>query len=346
MFGLGSALPAALVVHGCRSPTQVTLEIATNVVCSDMRGIDIVVSSDTVKAETRAALASAGPRFTSASTNACSEGAPPRHIGTLVVTPEATTAAVVVIGTFGNARPDDCTAARFAPECIVARRRFTFVDHTAITLPIVLDPSCAGIPCNATSTCVGRKCVDSEVDCSDGKCREPGVASDGGVVEVDGASPIPVAEGGPPTPPLRDAAPDVATINDAAPDAPKDSGPDGNVVVPISCKVAQPQCAGTIDTPAYTCAGGTMCCYGGNGQCSAGDECLYMQGCCRGASDCAQGEVCCASTPTPGKKTTISCKPAANCEVPVCSRQDTTCGGRACPFGAVYSQEPDFFRCS
>jgi hypothetical protein len=162
LVSLGSALPAvALLAHGCRTPTQVTLEISTNVVCSDLRAVDIVVARDSHAAEHGAALDAPGQRFASASTTSCTEGAAPRRVGTLVVTPGSGDGSVVVVAAFGKATAADCTAPRFAPECIVARRRFGFVDHQSLTLPIVLDPICAGVACNENTTCVGKACVDS-----------------------------------------------------------------------------------------------------------------------------------------------------------------------------------------
>jgi hypothetical protein len=331
---LGIALPTAIVVYGCRTPTQVTLEIGTNVVCSDMRGVDIVVSSDAMKAEGRAGLLAAGPRFTSASTNACEEGAAPRRIGTLVVTPEGAGGAVIVIGTFGNARPEDCTTAHFASECIVARRRFSFVEHTALVMPIVLDPSCAGIPCNATSTCVGKICVDSEVDCSGGTCSAPGErGADGGLVEVDGASPL--IEAGP----VRDAEPDVAVVRDAGQDAPADANPDVTSNVPLVCPPARRYCEKS-HLPQLACQDLT-CCYTNPPNC--GPDCPAMQGCCTGANDCPTGQECCASTPNASSSTTFTCQPTG-CQTPVCSRGNPTCRS-SCDMSRPYSTDPDFFHC-
>ena len=70
---------------------------------------------------------------------------------------------MVVVAAFGDVKVADCIAPNFAPGCIVARRRFAFADYTAATLPIVLDPVCSGVPCNESSTCVGKKCVDARL---------------------------------------------------------------------------------------------------------------------------------------------------------------------------------------
>ena len=146
-----------------------------------MRGVEIVVAADSREAERRAALDAPGIRYATASTSACLEGASSRTIGTLVVTPGGGSGAVVVVAAFGGVKVAGCIAPNFAPGCIVARRRFAFADYTAATLPIVLDPVCSGVPCNESSTCVGKKCVDSAVDCVSGTCTDPGqTAPDGG----------------------------------------------------------------------------------------------------------------------------------------------------------------------
>ena len=111
LVGLGGALPGiAVVVHGCKDPTQITVEVKTHVVCADMRGVDVVAASDTRRAEERAALVTAGPRFPSGSTTACTEGPAPREVGTRVVTPNGDSGAVVVIAAFGQTNVKDCVA--------------------------------------------------------------------------------------------------------------------------------------------------------------------------------------------------------------------------------------------
>ncbi|NJR12605.1 hypothetical protein HC776_01590 [bacterium] len=52
-------------------------------------------------------------------------------IGTLVVTPAASNGAIVVAASYTDARCKPPYA-----DCIVARRRFVFVDSTSTTLPI------------------------------------------------------------------------------------------------------------------------------------------------------------------------------------------------------------------
>lgn len=348
----GGAIPSAvLLANGCRTPTQITLELQTNVVCADSTGVDIVAARDIGTAEARAALSGNGSRFLSASTSACTEGPAPRPVGTLVLTPSGSQGAVVVIAAFGKTRPEDCTAAHFAPECIIARRRFAFIDNLAVTLPLVLDPQCAGIPCNESSTCVGRKCVDSNVDCSSGTCTEPGISPDGGLIEVDGSSPI---LDGASVVDAADASSDATGTTEggteAGPDA-SDAGGDGGgggglCPLPVQCiDMASTQC---------TMPSLPMCCYGGPAtSCSPVGGCPSgLSACCRNAGDCTNGDICCASTMMPTATTQIVCKSVAACAAAmgqiVCSTLGPTgCQpGHSCAGGSYTLSAPSYFRCS
>jgi hypothetical protein len=124
--------------------------------------------------------------YVNASTAECNETG---RIGTLVITPndDTGTAAVVVVAAYGSLRdPSLCLPPAYA-SCIVARRRFAFIENQTLNLPIALDPDCANVPCDAFSTCSKGKCVDSAIECLDGSCTEPGQAdggADGGGVDV------------------------------------------------------------------------------------------------------------------------------------------------------------------
>ncbi|MDB4935394.1 MAG: repeat domain protein [Labilithrix sp.] len=356
LAAIGTALPAvALLAHGCKNPTQVTLDIGTNVVCSDMRGVEIVVASDTHEAEHRAALDVEGRRFPTATTSDCTEGTVPRKIGTLVVTPGNSDGSVVVIAAFGKTRVEDCVAPRFAPECIVARRRFGFVDHQSVTLPIVLDPICAGVPCNENSTCVGKKCVDSFVDCASGTCAPPGrIGPDGGPLEVDGASPLDAApldgdtiadgssgEGG-----------DGSTVTDGATEASTDAGVAGACPMTPTCQGSPGAvCASVVGQPP------PGCCYpaaAGSGTCTEQSACTKgVWACCRDSDDCNTGQICCASTQNAAATTRMTCRVRTECVAAggavVCKVPGNAgCGapGTSSCIGAEYSTAPQYFRCS
>lgn len=359
LLTFGAALPTvALLGHGCRTATQVTIDIGTNVVCADMRGVDIVIAGDSHEAEHRAALDVPGTRFATTTTSDCTEGAPPRKVGTLALTPSSGGGAVVLVAAFGTTRVADCIAPNFGPGCIVARRRFGFVDHMAVTLPIVLDPVCAGVPCNESSTCVGKKCVDSTVDCTSGTCADPGQRSpDGGLVEVDAFSPLDSSGG---TDAADAAAADGADgavgdggVSDGALD-----GSDGSIdaggggYCPAFTTCAAPAAASCVGMASFG-SPAAACCYESPlmPSCKPLGTCAAISGCCRSADDCAVGDVCCASTPTAMSSTVIVCKPRGACMAAggtsVCATPGNNgCGAMHSCIGSIYSQQPDYYGCS
>jgi hypothetical protein len=74
LLGLGAVLSAA---HGCRTPTEVTLDIRTdNIPCSALRNVQITVGPDPQAVEKRVASS-----FVTSSTRQCTDG----YIGSLVV---------------------------------------------------------------------------------------------------------------------------------------------------------------------------------------------------------------------------------------------------------------------
>lgn len=348
-ISIGGAVPVALLAaHGCKGATQVTVDVRTNVVCADMRGVDIFTAAEPRRAEERAGLVNGGARFPSASTNECAEGPAPRRVGTLVVTPGSGGAAIVVVTAFGSARLDDCVAPNFAPQCIVARRRVAFIDNRQLTVPIVLDPECAGVPCNESSTCVGKQCVDSTVKCEGDVCSDPGVGDDGGLLVVDGSSPFidattpPGDSGGP------DAGDDSGGVKDAGDGGGNDAGKnDGGGQL---CPSVSPTCLGN---PALSCDDG-WCCYANDLKscASSANACAGNFACCRGSDDCSNGDICCASTATYTTTTRIDCRPFSECNA-IGGRAVCTSQAKGCPLAypcqetaTPYSTEPQYFTCS
>lgn len=103
-------------------------------------------------------------------------------LGSVVVVPSGARDAEVslrVIAGFGK-QPEECNAPYRDQGCIVARRTLRFRPYTSTVVPILLSVSCAGIPCDATSTCQKGKCVPisgstaSEADCGDTSGSDPG----------------------------------------------------------------------------------------------------------------------------------------------------------------------------
>lgn len=303
-------LPWALA-EGCRAPTQVTLDIRTNANCADLRGVDIIVTAAPDRAEELAGYNQQRSRSTTASTSTCIGADGPgvvHEIGTLVVTPDGDRAAIIVVAGIG-VPAEKCVPPEYGPQCIVARRSFAFASHLSASLPIDLNVDCAGIPCNAISTCSHGKCIPSDVDCGSSDCTPPDADA-----PVD-ATPPPVIDGSPPNP--LDASLDAPVSSDASADANVDapSDPDASVdggilpgsdagITSGSCPAVPNPC---LVVPGKTCTnvGGDqeLCCYesAGNAECAFGlapkKTCAGPAGCCRSATDCGVGSgmVCCVN---------------------------------------------------
>ena len=138
-------LGLALLV-GCLDPTQATLLISTNVTC----GPESAEPGALFETGILAAPASRVDEVSfTVTTKECSAG----DVGSIVVFPEdgASEAAVVVVGSIGSQTAEGCLPfARRVPmadgnQCIVARRRISFISHKKLEIPIVLDMECVGV---------------------------------------------------------------------------------------------------------------------------------------------------------------------------------------------------------
>jgi hypothetical protein len=158
------------VVASCREPTQITVVIRTGEKCSDLSGAEIVVGPSQQETQTRFEQ-----KFTAAESHDCDATG---LIGTLVVTPGGAGGTIVVaagvrVGGAPAPDPAECATAANKGNCIVARRSFSFLDHTSLTLPIELDPLCVGQACDPASTCFKGSCVDATVSCVGADCGLP-----------------------------------------------------------------------------------------------------------------------------------------------------------------------------
>jgi hypothetical protein len=176
------------VVASCREPTQITVVIRTGEKCSDLSGAEIVVGPSQQETQTRFEQ-----KFTAAESHDCDATG---LIGTLVVTPGGAGGTIVVaagvrVGGAPAPDPAECATAANKGSCIVARRSFSFLDHTSLTLPIELDPLCVGQACDPASTCFKGSCVDATVSCVGADCglpqEHPGSGSGKDASSSDGA---------------------------------------------------------------------------------------------------------------------------------------------------------------
>jgi hypothetical protein len=210
------AAACGLALAACRSPTQIELDVHTNVPCTDWQGAAIAVGQ--LGPDLENALAS--------TTSMTCDGA--GHVGTVVVIPagdDGANVALKVVGAVGDAGAvavEDCTVDAGYKNCVVARRALRFIPHESLTLDVPLDQSCVNQPCLPDETCVGGVCrsatIPDPTQCETQSCGEgvlppvdggagDATVSDGGGVDAQ------IAEGGgDATTPGEDAASDAGFV--------------------------------------------------------------------------------------------------------------------------------------
>ena len=237
-FSFGVLALLALAAS-CVQPTQITLRVTSDVGCSDLSGVQLVTGPTIAEAQDRFHL-----HYAAAVTHDCTPGSAPgggpeNLIGTLVVTPGGSGGTVVVsagVPLNGAPAPDPgtCEDPKVAPSCIIARRSFSFIEHTSLTLPIELSRLCVGKTCDPASTCFRGTCVDATVTCKGSGCGlapEIGTGAGGGTdasssdgaydadlgdaVSVDSGNDKPDADAGDSGSKITDAGPDAKGGGDA-----------------------------------------------------------------------------------------------------------------------------------
>lgn len=185
-------------VLGCQGPTQVMVDIYTDVSCTEMDGVRVVVGEPGHLEE----------KDPAARGEKCTKGDGPlgNKLGRVVIVPsgddDSAEFAVKVVGGVYR-KVDSCTASDGYEGCIVARRALRFIPHSTLQLPIVLRSSCEGIGCTPTTTCVLGVCRDATIDdpnvCEvEGACGEDvlggggagGAGSGGGGMGGGGGGPV------------------------------------------------------------------------------------------------------------------------------------------------------------
>jgi hypothetical protein len=264
---------AAVAAVGCQTATQVTIDVKTTAACGDVHGTAITVGVAPEDTEERVEQ-----KFVSAATTDCDAGA----IGTLVVTPDDDMrgAAVVVVAydtpRHPNHDPAECVPPLYE-DCIVARRSFSFIEHTKLRMPITIEPDCLNVPCDALTTCHKGDCFSSEVPPpdDDGTIPEPGSLPDGGFDEA-GVKDV-AAPDAPGVTPVTDGAADAPldAPADAPPDGPPDLGACGQT--------------GTFTCNGQTCAPNQVCCEQG----ASAYGCTSFASCRPGAEKkCCRSSAC------------------------------------------------------
>ena len=276
-------LASFAVAVSCREPTQVTVRVSTGARCSDLSSVELVVGPDQKETQQRFEN-----QFTTAVTRDCDASG---FIGTLVVAPGGNTATIVVavgvkVGGAPAPEPSACADGTAAKSCIIARRSFAFIDHTSLTLPVVLDLQCVGKTCDPSSTCFKGTCVSATVTCNGSDCglmeEHPGEGSGNEAGSSDGA---------------YDAALDGSSFEDVTPaDAPSDGPSDG--MTRTDAKVDSGKEAG-IYPPCGSSAGGPFCAADASGTITLGacaDPADTSKRCCRCTCPSGGGTATCESS--------------------------------------------------
>jgi hypothetical protein len=225
------AAAACASAAACYGPTEVRLEISTDLPC---RAVADGGGAAAAPVHTVVRLGGAVDSAIVADTRTCSAGVagdPVADIGSIVLVPSGDRSAhvtVQVTATADGSDPDLCgrpgTPVAAQAQCIVARRTFAFIKHTSRSLPIRLYASCKGQVCDASQTCNQSGTCESAAVNDDTGClaSEPG---------CNGGAPGPVA------PPDVDASDsgdsgDAATVDasDASPSLPCTAADGTNVI--------------------------------------------------------------------------------------------------------------------
>lgn len=120
-------------------------------------------------------------------TRACVTGG---RIGDVVFTPSDRGGDVLVQVEANLDGAEGCAPGN--PRCIVARRRFAFVEHRSLELSVTIDPQCAGVVCKDDQTCYQGVCTSATVECSGSACTLPEERPDAGPTDAGAGSDAPI----------------------------------------------------------------------------------------------------------------------------------------------------------
>ncbi len=158
-----------LIAAGCREPTQITVEVITDVACSDSPQTAVVAGRFGGDFESRPPAAEA---------RGCAG-----RVGSVVLIPSGARdeeVAIRVVTGVGDKTPERCIEDGYKGGCIVARRVLRYVPHTPLTVITRMKVACRDLPCEASQTCVDGRCVSAMLSdpgsCSGAGCDENALA--------------------------------------------------------------------------------------------------------------------------------------------------------------------------
>ncbi len=250
-----TALACFATLAGCRSPTQITVQVSTNVPCSAWQGAAISVGELGPTLETKPAATT--------STYCGANG----YLGSVVAVPsgaENASVAFRIVGAVGETL-EECTENPANGGCIVARRALNFIPNDTLTLSVPLLSSCEGIVCDPESTCVQGTCRPATIAdpsacaasaCGEGALSPPDGGADGGLDATTGEGGTGGDDGG---------GPDATLPTEAGPTGDGGGASDGASAFDASAAGCGTACALALGEGS-TCAlrNGTVSCWGQN----------------------------------------------------------------------------------
>lgn len=267
-------LGAGVAVLGCRAPTEIIVDVTTDIPCASL-------TRTSITAGRHPAIEGLPPATITSQCGADGQ------IGSIVVIPGDDDDGPVAVRVIGGKGQDveTCKAPEYGPPapsptgCVVARRLLTFQPHEPLHLPIVLRDACIGVPCASDQTCVDGTCRDATVPdptlcATAGACGEstlgsvdagaPDAGDDGGLIDAGDGGPSDGGDDGGPTDGGDDGGPtdggDDGGPTDGGDDGgPTDGGLDGGAPSPaleVSVSHQGTSCARTM--------AGSLFCWGRN----------------------------------------------------------------------------------
>jgi hypothetical protein len=168
-----SSVALLALLCGCQEPTQITIEVSTDVDC----GLDINTGINV------GALGEIDGKPPGSTKSACESSG---RIGSLVAVPDGSGPDEVGfrIVTSVGVPLSECETPTEGDSCIVSRRALGYLDNKKLLVPVVQRDACIGVPCDEKTTCVRGDCVDASIDpnlCLDADgCGEDELTGGGG----------------------------------------------------------------------------------------------------------------------------------------------------------------------
>lgn len=173
---LVASIPAVAAFASCLEPTEIRVEVRTDLPCSDPAPR---VDWTRVAVGLPGAVDGTSPQI---DTRSCRPDGKLSYIGTFVMVPsgrgERVELRVAQHARTPQMSSSDCTGSMIASDCIVARRVVQYLHHSRLTLEINLAKACLGKNCPDGFTCEQGSCVPSDCTINPALCAEHDAGTD------------------------------------------------------------------------------------------------------------------------------------------------------------------------